>query len=284
MKIFFHNFIRNVKIDIDLTVNYNARFNVQGGKDMIINEFAKLCSCKTQTLRYYDSIDLLKPVKVDKYTGYRYYEPEQALQYVKIKKLQEASFSINEIKELLSADEKTICEAIKSKIDQLKGEISTLNKIIKSYQKDYMKTKEKISSIQKALLSSINSFDFKKEFGFTKEEYEEIIDIAVETLNEGVSFLEVQGEPDETPTEENYILVYEKECKKDFVGLFNDLPELETGEYYLFVSLDIVHFPNVSIYTNVIINLFTCRLNENSNAEVCLEPSNVNVVKVYKKK
>ena len=147
-----------------------------------------------------------------------------------------------------------------------------------------MKTKEKISSIQKALLSSINSFDFKKEFGFTKEEYEEIIDIAVETLNEGVSFLEVQGEPDETPTEENYILVYEKECKKDFVGLFNDLPELETGEYYLFVSLDIVHFPNVSIYTNVIINLFTCRLNENSNAEVCLEPSNVNVVKVYKKK
>ena len=106
---------------------------------MIINEFAKLCSCKTQTLRYYDSIDLLKPVKVDKYTGYRYYEPEQALQFVKIKKLQEASFSINEIKELLSADEKTICEAIKSKIDQLKGEISTLNKIIKSYQKDYMK-------------------------------------------------------------------------------------------------------------------------------------------------
>ena len=62
------------------------------------------------------------------------------------------------------------------------------------------------------------------------------------------------------------------------------MPELETGEYYLFISLDIDHFLNVAIYMNVIINLFRSKLNENSIAEACLEPSNVNVIKVYKKR
>ena len=63
-----------------------------------IQGFAKICGCSTQTLRYYDRIDLLNPVKVDKWTGYRYYEEEQALLFVKIKKLQQADFSIEEIK------------------------------------------------------------------------------------------------------------------------------------------------------------------------------------------
>ena len=35
---------------------------------MTIKEFAKLCECNPRTLRYYDSIDLLKPVDVDPWT------------------------------------------------------------------------------------------------------------------------------------------------------------------------------------------------------------------------
>ena len=54
-----------------------------------IQGFAKLCGCNTQTLRYYDRIGLLKPAKVDEWTGYRYYEEEQALLFVKIKNLQQ---------------------------------------------------------------------------------------------------------------------------------------------------------------------------------------------------
>ena len=64
---------------------------------MTIKEFARLCNCNPQTLRYYDRMDLLKPVKVDPYSGYRYYNEEQAIQYVKIKNLQLAGFSIEEI-------------------------------------------------------------------------------------------------------------------------------------------------------------------------------------------
>lgn len=44
---------------------------------MTIKEFACLCGCNPQTLRYYDHVNLLKPVKVDKWSGYRFYEEEQ---------------------------------------------------------------------------------------------------------------------------------------------------------------------------------------------------------------
>ena len=62
---------------------------------MTIKEFASLCNCNTQTLRYYDKIDLLKPVKVDQWSGYRYYEKSQAIDFVKIKNLQAADFTID---------------------------------------------------------------------------------------------------------------------------------------------------------------------------------------------
>ncbi len=78
---------------------------------MTIKEFAKLCSCNTQTLRYYDRINLLKPAKTDEMTGYRYYSENQAMDFVKIKNLQSADFSIDEIKQLiLKDDEETIKE------------------------------------------------------------------------------------------------------------------------------------------------------------------------------
>lgn len=65
---------------------------------MTIKEFSKLCGCNPQTLRYYDRENLLKPVKVDEWSGYRFYEEEQAITFVKIKNLQKARFSIEEIR------------------------------------------------------------------------------------------------------------------------------------------------------------------------------------------
>ena len=51
---------------------------------MTIKEFANLCECNPQTLRYYDSIDLLKPVNVDLWTGYRNYDESQGETYVNL--------------------------------------------------------------------------------------------------------------------------------------------------------------------------------------------------------
>ena len=81
-----------------------------------IQGFAKLCGCNTQTLRYYDRIGLLTPAKVDPWTGYRYYEEEQAVQFVKIKNLQQADFSIEEIKNLLGKNDVLLMEAFEEKI------------------------------------------------------------------------------------------------------------------------------------------------------------------------
>ena len=57
---------------------------------MTIKEFAKLCGCNPQTLRYYDRVGLLKPVRVERYSGYRFYGEKQAVTFVKIKNLQSA--------------------------------------------------------------------------------------------------------------------------------------------------------------------------------------------------
>ena len=86
---------------------------------MTIKEFSRLCNCTTQTLRYYDSINLLKPARVDTVTGYRYYESAQALDYVKIKNLQDAMFSIEEIKEILEKNDYDIIKAFEVKITLL---------------------------------------------------------------------------------------------------------------------------------------------------------------------
>lgn len=72
---------------------------------MTIKEFSKLCGCNPQTLRYYDHEDLLKPVKVDAWSGYRFYDEQQAITFVKIKHLQKAGFSIEEIRGLLNKDD-----------------------------------------------------------------------------------------------------------------------------------------------------------------------------------
>ena len=91
---------------------------------MTIKEFAKLVNCNPQTLRYYDSVDLLKPAGVDKFSGYRRYDEEQALDFVKIRNLQTAGFTIVEIKELLGKDNDEIFEAFEQKI-RLQEELLT---------------------------------------------------------------------------------------------------------------------------------------------------------------
>ena len=98
-----------------------------------IQGFAKLCGCSTQTLRYYDRIDLLKPAKVDECTGYRYYEEEQSLLYLKIKNLQQADFSIEEIKMLLLGDDVLLMSAFDQKIKELHLKLKRVQEIKKSY-------------------------------------------------------------------------------------------------------------------------------------------------------
>lgn len=98
-----------------------------------IKEFANLCQCSTQTLRYYDQLKLLSPAYVDDENNYRYYEKNQLYDYIKIKNLQLADFSIAEIKKLLKSSDEDIYDAFDQKINNLKDKLAKTLKIKETY-------------------------------------------------------------------------------------------------------------------------------------------------------
>ena len=144
--------------------------------DMTIKEFSRLCGCNPQTLRYYDHVDLLKPVKVDSWTGYRYYDEDQALQFVKIKNLQMAGFSIDEIRGLLGADNDTIFKAFSAKIKEQENRLQKTREIQQSYLSEVQRMKEKVKAFRETVLSLMKDYDPTEEFGISADEYREIVD------------------------------------------------------------------------------------------------------------
>ena len=130
-----------------------------------IQGFAKLCGCNTQTLRYYDRIGLLTPAKVDEWTGYRYYEEEQALLFVKIKNLQQADFSIEEIKALLPGDDDLLTAAFERKIEEQQQKLERIREIQRSYLKETMDMQKLVSTIIGFMEEQLNSPTLWEEFG-----------------------------------------------------------------------------------------------------------------------
>ncbi len=66
-----------------------------------IGDFSKISQVTVKALRYYDEVGLLKPVEVDRYTGYRYYTFEQLTRLNRILALKDLGFSLEEISRLL---------------------------------------------------------------------------------------------------------------------------------------------------------------------------------------
>jgi effector-binding domain-containing protein len=69
-----------------------------------IGDFSKLARVTIKALRYYDELGLLKPVKVDEFTGYRYYAASQMMQLYRIIALKDMGLSLEEIARLLKDD------------------------------------------------------------------------------------------------------------------------------------------------------------------------------------
>jgi effector-binding domain-containing protein len=62
-----------------------------------IGDFSRLTHITVKALRYYDEIGLLKPVKVDQFTGYRYYSAEQLPRLNYILALKDLGLSLEDI-------------------------------------------------------------------------------------------------------------------------------------------------------------------------------------------
>lgn len=69
-----------------------------------IGDFSKLARVTIKALRYYDELGLLKPVKVDQFTGYRYYSTSQLTRLYRIIALKDMGLSLSEVSGLLRDD------------------------------------------------------------------------------------------------------------------------------------------------------------------------------------
>ena len=159
-----------------------------------IQGFAKLCGCNTQTLRYYDRIGLLTPAKVDEWTGYRYYEEEQAMLFVKIKNLQQADFSIEEIKALLPGDDDLLMAAFEQKIKEQTQKLETIRKIQKSYLKETMDMRQMVNEYMDFVERRMDNPELWKELGLDAEQEAEVTANVHDLLADWLSQCRKMGE------------------------------------------------------------------------------------------
>lgn len=66
--------------------------------------FSRMARVSKRTLRYYDSIDLLKPVETDPHTGTRFYSAEQFIDVNRIIALKELGMSLSQIRQIVEDD------------------------------------------------------------------------------------------------------------------------------------------------------------------------------------
>ena len=106
---------------------------------MRIGEIAAFFNVSVKAMRVYEKMGILKPVKVDEKTGYRYYTANQVKQLDAVLELRELGFSLKEIKALLEngitkdkymevlVHKKTMWQ---DKISQAQDRVDTIDEII----------------------------------------------------------------------------------------------------------------------------------------------------------
>lgn len=136
---------------------------------MTIKDFSALCGCSTQTLRYYDRIGLLKPTRVDNWTGYRHYDKVQAIAFVKIKNLQAADFTIDEIKSLLTQPDEQVYRAFEQKIAAQEEKLERIRQIQQSYLAEKSGMEKIIDNLTGFLVEQLGDYEGLEEFGLPPE-------------------------------------------------------------------------------------------------------------------
>ena len=177
-----------------------------------IGEFSYLCSMSIKTLRYYDKIGVLTPERVDELTGYRYYSIDQLEQAQKIKSLQEASFTLEEIKAILK--EKNT-EILLSKEKQIRKE--ELNKI----QKINKMKKELNNDKVEVLESKINKYPLI----YDTKEYNKYLYIVTRNRMNGYKKLINYAKENNYQIDEAFIEVENNEIKEIYVGVIDTKEE-----------------------------------------------------------
>src|SRR3972149_6069349 len=86
-----------------------------------IGDFSKLSRVAVKTLRYYDEVNLLKPLHVDDFSSYRFYAHEQVSRLNRILALKDLGFTLDQIRGLL--DDGVTPEKMRGMLMLRQGEI-----------------------------------------------------------------------------------------------------------------------------------------------------------------
>lgn len=238
---------------------------------MTIKEFARLCGCTTQTLRYYDHQNLLKPVRVDDSSGYRYYDKDQALTFVKIKNLQKAGFLIEEIKELLDKSDIEIYYAFEAKLKEAELRIEEIRSIQKTYQSEVSDMTNKIETVKDLLEEALESYDPFEEFGINESSYLEAVGMFNSLLDQIIEdgdpsrfefneYKDGDAEKEETYIDNclnnpDYEVIFEKHNWVSVRCFYHEIPELNEENGYLLLFKVNSHKHNKTMFANTIIGM-----------------------------
>ncbi|RDY26169.1 MerR family transcriptional regulator [Romboutsia weinsteinii] len=209
-----------------------------------IGEMAKLHKISIQTLRYYDQIDLFKPVYVDQESNYRYYSIDQFSQLDIIKYLKYLGMPLKEIKSKLEENNEEILKLLTNKIDIVDEKIKELELIKKvlNTKRETVEKGTKVDEVGNIIRKhipnrSILSMDY--EIGLSHEETMElsrrqianILEENISVFYGGVSGLVSMEKviKDKKVTYENSFVTVERE-------LFNNkaqkyIKEISSGEF-----------------------------------------------------
>jgi len=91
-----------------------------------IGEFSKLSRVSIRMLRHYDDIGLFKPCEIDRFTGYRYYKPEQLTAIGRIVSLRDMGFSLSDIVKMLDIYDDR--EKLNAYLEKRREELEALSK------------------------------------------------------------------------------------------------------------------------------------------------------------
>jgi DNA-binding transcriptional MerR regulator/effector-binding domain-containing protein len=99
-------------------------------EELSIGSFSRVSGLTVKALRHYDEIGLLEPARVDEWTGYRYYALEQARMAEAIRRLRSLEVPLDEIRELLGADEPLVRERLAVHRARLEGRAVETKRIL----------------------------------------------------------------------------------------------------------------------------------------------------------
>lgn len=91
------------------------------GKDKyLIGDVSRICNVPKKTLRYYDSIGIIKPEQISEFNSYRYYSSDNMYDIIVLKYFKQMGYSLDEIrKNLCTKDLNIVLNGLMTKVEEL---------------------------------------------------------------------------------------------------------------------------------------------------------------------